>query len=188
MSIKVAENTPAYLKKTFWREPLPAFAENLYAKPEVEKWCLSLQDAYHVNVNILLWCFWLQKEELRISRYWLEDVLISIDTTSQLTINRLREVRQMIKKSSDFTKVQSKQVCKHILNAEISAERILLQRLQDLSLKFLEAESFPQNRDLITPEYYLGFLGVKNVYKPVSEITAHITVDPAYQRDQDGNA
>ncbi len=166
---------PAYLKKTLWCEPLVSFAEQLYSEPGVEKWCLSLQDEYHVNVNILLWSFWLQKENLHISSYWLDDVLISIDTTSQITIGRLREIRRMIKNSSDFTKVQSQQVCKHILSAEISAERILLQRLQDLSARFLETKSFSGDTEFITPEYYLTFLGVADIYSPVAEITSHIS-------------
>jgi uncharacterized protein (TIGR02444 family) len=128
-------------KNAHWQEPLLTFAQRVYSEIEVKRWCLQLQDEYHVNVNILLWTFWLQKENLKVASYWLDDVLISIDTTSQLTVNRLREIRYLIKKAPDFTKVQSQQVCKHILNAEISAERIFLRRLQDLSARFIEANS-----------------------------------------------
>lgn len=165
---------PVHPKKLPWNQALVVFAEELYAEPKVEAWCLELQDKYHVNVNILLWSFWLQNEGLQISSYWLDDVLITIDTTSQLTVSRLREVRRLVKTNEAFTKVQAQQVCKHILNAEISAERILLKRLEDLSLRFMKAKPFMETSGPITPEYYLGFLGVKDIYSPVAEITSHI--------------
>jgi len=171
-----------------WSEPFPVFAERVYAIPEVKDWCISLQNEYYVNVNILLWTFWLQEEKIKISSFWLEDVLIAIDTTSQVTVGRLRDVRRAIKASTSFTRVQSQLVCRHILNAEISAERIFLQRLQDLTSKFLESTSpYQQDAgqqdsgtaklgaaddelDLITPEHYLDFLGVSDTFTPVSEI------------------
>lgn len=161
-------------KKIFWREPLLPFAERLYAFPEVEKICLHLQDEYHVNVNILLWTFWVKSERLPISAHWLDEVLINIDTSSQLTVSRLREIRRMIKNTDTFTRVQAVQVCKHILQAELKAERIFLQRLEDLAARFIESKTSAENIALISPAYYLGFLGVSDAPFYVEDIASHI--------------
>jgi len=54
---------------------------------------LKLQNEYHANVNILLWACWLQNRSIQLEASWLDDVLISVDTLSQLTVGRLQEVR-----------------------------------------------------------------------------------------------
>lgn len=146
----------------FKTKSLIEYALSVYAEPEVETLCLHLQDEYHANVNILLWTCWLQVEQKALSGLWLNDALIYVDTVSQLTVSRLREVRGVIKESSGFTKVQAKLINKHILKAELTAEKIFLQRLQDMTSRFLESqEAMVDVEDaLLCPEYYLKFLNI----------------------------
>lgn len=148
--------------KMNWRESFVEFALRVYSQPDFEETCLKLQNEYHANVNIILWCCWLETENITLSQEWLDEVLITIDTLSQLTISRLREVRKVIKDSSGFTKVQGKLINKHILSAEIAAEKIFLQRLQDLTRRFLEAQSseVEVGERKLDLEYYLEFLSI----------------------------
>ena len=148
-------------------ETLIQFAFRVYAEPKVEQLCLKLQNEYHANVNILLWACWLQNRSIQLEASWLDDVLISVDTLSQLTVGRLQEVRRVIKDSSGFTRVQAKMLNKHILSAELTAEKIFLQRLEDMTYRFLESQQSPLEIDieLIRPEYYLSFLHIPNAFE-----------------------
>ena len=144
------------------QEPLVDFALRVYAEPKVEELCLYLQNDYNANVNILLWCCWLEAREIQLSTRWLDDVLISIDTLSQLTVGRLQEVRRAIKTSLGFTKVQAKLINKHVLNAELMAEKIFLQRLQDMTSRFDEFQKLSNEtpEEMLSAEYYLSFLQI----------------------------
>lgn len=143
-------------------ESLVDFAFRVYAKPNVEELCLYLQNEYHANINILLWTCWLQTEQIELATSWLDDVLINVDTLSQLTVGRLQEVRRAIKSSLGFTRVQAKLINKHILNAELSAEKIFLQRLHDMTARFEESQHnvLDRTQPLLTPQYYLNFLQI----------------------------
>lgn len=157
------------------REPLVEFAFRVYAEPKVEELCLHLQNKYQANVNILLWVCWLKAESIKIDRRWLDDVLISVDTLSQLTVARLQEVRRVIKESSGFTRVQSKLINKHILTAELMAEKVFLQRMQDMTLRFLESQIALSSEleEVLDPEYYFEFMHIPNARERVSLILSY---------------
>lgn len=171
------------------QESLVDFAFRVYAEPKVEELCLYLQNEYHANINILLWTCWLQARDSKLSVNWLDDVLISVDTLSQLTVGRLQEVRRAIKTSLGFTKVQAKLINKHILNAELTAEKIFLQRMQDMTARFEESQRCNDDgsqRDVYTasqqgfnkdhvlgPQYYLEFLQIPYAEKRASALMAY---------------
>lgn len=121
-----------------WRFSLWAFATAVYNEPEVEKLSLELQERNNANVNILLWAAWLQQAEIGLSRDVLDDVIATVESVSLVTVNRLRSVRRDIKEITSFTRVQSQMISKLILNAELAIEKVLLHRLQDMTLKFME--------------------------------------------------
>ncbi len=150
-----------------------AFANRVYAVPQVETITRQLQDQYHANINIILWCCWLVAASLRLSSSWLDDVLINIDTVSQMTVNKLREVRSLLKESEKFSKVQTQSISKHILTAELMVEKVLLNRLQDLTQRFVEAdktrvESFDNLP--MSLYYYLSFLNIPEAKKYAQSI------------------
>ena len=153
-----------------YQEKLIDFAFRAYAEPKIEELCLYLQNKYHANVNILLWTCWLRTESIVLQTAWLDDVLITVDTLSQLTVGRLQETRRVIKESSGFTRVQAEQINRHILTAELAAEKIFLQRLQDLTLSFLESQqNLPSSiYEVLGPEYYLNFLRIPNASERAS--------------------
>jgi hypothetical protein len=128
-------------------------------------------------VNILLWTYWLSKEKIQLSAYFLDHVLISIDTLSQLTVGRLREARRVIKVSQEFEGKISREIQLQILRAEISAERILLARLEEMTKEHLASES-REPAQLLTPEYYLDFLGIDDSIKYAAILTNYLKIEP----------
>lgn len=144
------------------------FALQVYSASEVEQQSLQLQDDFHANINIILWCCWLETEGIELSVNLLDDVLITIDSVSLQTVAKLREVRRVIVESGAFTKVQAQSAKKHILNAELMIEKVLLHRLQDLTCRFLESKDYKDisaDDQKIDLQYYLAFIGVPDARK-----------------------
>ena len=146
-------------KKSLWD-----FAVEIYAFPDVEKVCLELQNSYHANVNVILWCLWLEEEGIILSSTWIDDVLIKIDNVSQMTVANLRDVRRQLMEGGNFTKVQAQTISKHILNAELLIEKVLLHRLQDLTKRFIELNETEiiENPERLDLQFYLDFLQIPN--------------------------
>ena len=155
--------------KSLWE-----FAVEVYSAPEVEALSLDLQEKYHANVNIILWCCWLKREDISLSVSWLDDVLIKIDTVSQLTVASLRDVRRQLKEGGSFTKVQARTINKHILNAELLIEKVLLHRLQDLTRRFLELNDreLVDNPEVLDLRYYFDFLQIPDAELIAENITS----------------
>lgn len=146
-----------------WQQSLWDFATNVYRQDEVERLSLEMQDKYNANVNILLWAVWIQEVNITLSKEVLEDVTSTVDAVSQVTVNRLRGVRRDIKEVGGFTRVQSQMISKLILNAELAIEKVLLHRLQDMTLKFTEVMP-----DKVNPVSLVDYLKSLDVDSPES--------------------
>ncbi|SMF12291.1 TIGR02444 family protein [Alteromonadaceae bacterium Bs31] len=147
---------PSILPSSLWGEPLWDYSVRVYGHKEVENIVLGLQDEYHANVDIILWCCWMDAEDICLSKEALDDVLITIDTVSQATLLKLREVRRYLKEAGSFTQVQAKVISKQLVNAELMVEKVLIHRLQDLTRRF--AEVMEDREDPLSLTYYLDFL------------------------------
>lgn len=141
-----------------WGEALWDYAVRIYAFQEVEAIMLGLQDEYYANIDIMLWCCWLEKEGICLAKEALDDVLITIDTVNQETLIKLREVRKHLKEAGSFTQVQAKVISKQVLNAELMIEKVLIHRLQDLTRRFAEVMKDPD--DPLSLAYYLDFMRI----------------------------
>ncbi len=144
------------------------YALQIYSTPEVEQQSLQLQDEYNANINIILWCCWLETEGIQLSVNLLDEVLITIDSVSLQTVAKLRDVRRVLLDSGAFTKVQAQTVKKHIMNAELMIEKVLLHRLQDMTCRFLESKEYKDlsaGDQVLSLEYYLDFISVPNARK-----------------------
>ena len=150
-----------------WQSPLWDFAVEIYSKPDVENIVVALQDKYDANVNLILWCCWLQKEKIIVDNGCLPDVLIAVDAVSQQTVSKLREVRRGLKTVGMLTRVQVGLISRHILNAELALEKLLLQRLQDYTLKHMVGHA-DGSVDKLGLAYYLTFIDI-----PDAERIAH---------------
>ena len=138
------------------------FATEVYSRKGVEQLCLQLQDEYHANVNIILWCLWLKHKKLRLSSRWLDDVLINIDTVSLQTVSHLRDARRELKRCGAFSAGQVATISKHIRNAELLTERVLIHKLEEMTKRFvaLNERELEQEPSLLDLNYYLTFIQV----------------------------
>lgn len=109
------------------------FSLNLYACPEVAAECLVLQDNKGIDVNVLLWCLWLEVEQKRLTpqrlhqagdqvRYWVEAVIIP-----------LRNLRRQLKKRFGTTDSSIEMLRQTIKQAELDAEQQEQRLLQMLA-------------------------------------------------------
>lgn len=113
--------------------PLWTFACGLYDFGDVKEQCLELQDVYGANVDIILWLCWLHSRQRSTSKAALTEALRIVGGHHQVLLEGLRGLRGDLLASSSFTRVQEQLVRKHILAAELAIEKVLLQRLQDLT-------------------------------------------------------
>jgi|GEM_PF-453517 len=153
--------------ESLWVEPLWDYSKRVYARKGIEKIVLGLQDEYHANVDIILWCCWLEKEGIDLSEEALDDVLITIDTVNQLTLIKLREVRGHLKTA--FTQKQASIIAKQILNAEMMLEKVLLYRLQELTRRFADVMKDPVKP--LNLRYYLEFLSIPDAQYIAESVT-----------------
>lgn len=157
------ENHHAMGSSVVLRSSLWDFSVNIYSTKDVEDQSLKLQEAYQANINIILWCCWLEVESIELGAHLLDDVLSMIEPISSDTVGKLREVRRTLVTSGSFTKVQIQSVKKHILNAELMIEKVLLHRLQDLTLRFIESKDYDRRiagENKLDLRCYLSFLRV----------------------------
>lgn len=109
------------------------FSVDLYQDDEVSERCLELQDVYGASVNVILWLCWLHAQGVRLDRQTLAQAKNIVSGVNLRVLSALRELRAEVSTSHSFTRVQEQLIRKHMLNAELAIEKILLQRLQDLT-------------------------------------------------------
>lgn len=109
------------------------YATGFYAQEAIQQKCLELQDTYGANVDMVLWLCWLDSNRIHLPPAALDEALTIVGGSNQELLTGLRELRSRLVASGNFTRVQEQLVRKHILAAELAIEKILLQRLQDLT-------------------------------------------------------
>ena len=99
------------------------FSIDFYQRPNVEKSCLTLQDEFSLNVNLILFCYWLaiEKKQVLSDDNWAE--LLHASLLWEEIIKSLRESRRMITHSTipwpnDFKQKTKKSVSKIEMNSE----------------------------------------------------------------------
>lgn len=142
------------------REKLVDFACRIYSCPGIESYCRNLQDDVFANINLVLWLGWLQDQAIYLEKQALFEAEELIGEISGEVVALLRHVRQRIKQIGHFTKVQEQLIGKHILQAELSVEKILLERLQDLTGRLARIQD-PACEPLLLRDY-LAHLQMSN--------------------------
>lgn len=72
----------------FWK-----FSFEVYARPGVQNYCLTLQDDWQLNVNILLLCCYIEEKGLACSIEQLEELTEYINETDQALIAHRKKRR-----------------------------------------------------------------------------------------------
>src|SRR5262245_35238924 len=76
----------------FWR-----FSLAVYGQPGVAGECLGLQDKFGLNINLLLFCAWLGRRGIALTREHLEGASRSIASWHDHVVRPLRRVRRQRK-------------------------------------------------------------------------------------------
>ncbi len=116
-------------------ENLADFACRIYAHKNIERLSRQLQDHHYANINIILWLCWLDNEEIHLHQTALDEGIDLIGEITGEIVTLLRHAREQTIKIGGFSRTQEQVIGKNILQAEIAVEKILLERLQEMTNK-----------------------------------------------------
>jgi len=152
----------------FWRYSL-----QVYAQSGVAELALNWQKQYGANVNVLLWCGWLESQDIALTENLLSSALAGIEAWDGSVVKALRAVRQTLAglpANTDFlptinsnTPIAGERAEKSLkpllLAAELDAEQSLQAWLYERLVAYLaEPESLQRhaNAECNNVAVYLG--------------------------------
>ena len=104
----------------FWR-----FSLKYYGQPGVSDACIALQDGCGVDVNLLLFLFWLASERQMLSADEVKKLDATIKSWRELTIIPIRDVRRKLKGAVTFIDPAKQEALRDKVKvAELEAERL----------------------------------------------------------------
>ena len=99
------------------------FSLSHYARADVADACLRLQDEHGGNVNLLLWCVWLEQRGLRLDAARLRSAQKRIHAWDEHYVIPLRHLRRRMKVEFGVSDVGIEQLRSQIKHAELLAEK-----------------------------------------------------------------
>jgi uncharacterized protein (TIGR02444 family) len=139
------------------------FSLRLYSQPGVASACLSLQDNYGADVNVLLWSMWLENQQKRLNQERLHLALTLITPWVTATILPLRQMRRQLKNHYGTTDSQIENLRQTIKQAELQAEQQEQWQLYALAI------NWPADTSAVSPgENLLSYLNHLNIPVAVS--------------------
>lgn len=108
------------------------FSLQQYARAGVADACLRLQDEQGVNVNLLLWCVWLEQRGLTLDAARLRSAQKRIHAWDEHYVVPLRQLRRRMKAEFGGADSGIEQVRYQIKQAELLAEKQLQSLLEVL--------------------------------------------------------
>ena len=113
-------DTSASTETPFWR-----FSLNLYRQPGVSDACIALQDGCGVDVNLLLFLFWLASERQMLSPDEVKKLDATIKSWRELTIIPIRDTRRKLKGAKTFVDPAKQEALRDKVKAvELEAEKL----------------------------------------------------------------
>jgi uncharacterized protein (TIGR02444 family) len=104
----------------FWR-----FSLNYYKQTGVSDACIALQDQCGVDVNLLLFLFWLASERQTLSADEVQKLDATIKSWRELTIVPIRDVRRKLKGAKTFVDPARQEAFRDKVKAvELGAEQL----------------------------------------------------------------
>jgi len=101
----------------FW-----SFSNQIYSRAGVKECCLTLQNRYGVDVNLLLLCCWVDRRQLVIAEATLRELEELSESWQTGQLNPLRAARSQLAKGSTPYRV----ALKHELDTEKKEQRALI--------------------------------------------------------------
>ena len=112
--------------------PLWDYSLKLYTQEDIKQLCITLQDNYDANVNIVLWCCWYASELGQFSQEFLNQILASNAPWHDHVTRQLRQARQWLRNNQQNKLVQPFR--QQILQLEITSEAFQQKQLYELSV------------------------------------------------------
>ena len=109
------------------------FACALYSRPKVAPLCLRLQDDYSLNVNLVLWCVWLDTQGLALTESRLQQAQQLIADWESHYTQPLRDLRRQLKSQNIDADSFALEIYGQLKQAELLAERKTLSMLESLA-------------------------------------------------------
>ena len=86
--------------------PLWDYSLKLYTHEDVKQLCLTLQDCYDINVNMILWCCWYASEQGQFSPKLLNQILAYNAPWHDNVTRQLRQARQWLRNKQQNELIQ----------------------------------------------------------------------------------
>lgn len=109
------------------------FSLQQYARPGVAEVCLQLQDQHAVNVNLLLWCVWLERRGLVLNQERLGEAQQRIQAWDEHYVIPLRQLRRRMKTEFGVEDADIEQLRRQIKQAELLAEKQVQKELESVA-------------------------------------------------------
>lgn len=125
------------------------FSLEIYARPHIAASCIALQDAFGLDVNLMLLCLWVaDRRSASLSSCALGQISVAVAPWNKAIVAPLRSIRRRLKAPEDLrATARLAQVCReHVMQAELDGERVA-QRLLVLALADVESEPRPSFGD-----------------------------------------
>ena len=119
-----------------------------YALPGVAEACLQLQDGHGANVNLLLWCVWLEQRGLVLDEVRLRNAQQRIHSWDEHYVIPLRHLRRRMKAEFGVADAAIEQLRNQIKQAELLAEK-QLQLLLEAETQIWSNEAIASERPLV---------------------------------------
>jgi uncharacterized protein (TIGR02444 family) len=113
----------------FWR-----FSLNFYRQTGVSDACIVLQDGCGVDVNLLLFLFWLASESRQLSADEVKKLDDRVRSWRELTIIPIRDTRRELKGAATLVELGKQEAFRNKVKAvELEAERLQQEALYDFT-------------------------------------------------------
>jgi uncharacterized protein (TIGR02444 family) len=104
----------------FWR-----FSLKFYRQPAVSEACITLQDEFGVDVNLLLFLLWLASDDRKLSAEEVKMLDDNVRDWRNLTIVPIRDARRKLKGAATLVEPGTQEVFRNKVKAvELEAERL----------------------------------------------------------------
>jgi uncharacterized protein (TIGR02444 family) len=124
---------------SFWN-----FSNQLYARDGVAGACLHLQEQFHLDVNLVLFCFWSAQFETEVADDDWDKILAFSNRWKSQVVQPLRDVRTWMKVNSDNSAdekgVRFSTLRERIKMDELAAEKFQQDQIAELVPYLLSAE------------------------------------------------
>jgi uncharacterized protein (TIGR02444 family) len=159
----------AHTETPFWR-----FSLKLYSQAGVSDACIALQDSLGVDVNLLLFLFWLASDDRQLAASEVKMLDDNVRDWRSLTIVPIRDTRRKLKGAATLVAPDRQEAFRNKVKAvELDAERLQQEALYEFSRSGpLGKPAAPAAAARANVAAYENVLGLRFPKAPVEVLTA----------------